>query len=70
MQEWEEGEDGKQGEKTKRRKNMEMTPAEGKGAEYKPGTTKVIHSSEPRLQLSVGTGPQTTKVNHHRDKAQ
>lgn len=60
----------KRGRRKERRKNMEITPEEGKGAEYKPGTAKVIHSSEPRLQLSVGTGPQTSKVDCHRDKAQ
>lgn len=66
MQEGEEGEEREEeGEEEKQIKSEE-----GKDAEYKPGTAKVIHSSEPRLQLSVGTGPQTSKVDCHRDKAQ
>jgi len=67
-----EGQKGKEEEEREEEgeEEKQIKSEEGKDAEYKPGTAKVILSSEPRMQLTVGTGPQTSKVNHHRDKAQ
>lgn len=42
---------------------MEATPEERNNKEHKPGTSKVIHSSEPRIQMTPGMGHQPSNVN-------
>lgn len=51
------------GKEEEEEEDMEMTSEEGKNAEYKPETSKVIRSSEPRVRITSSTGPQISKVN-------